>query len=197
MADPETRKPLPGDVLVSNSALYFANSLLYEPPQDSSFPRCYWRASLFDLAKITQAVVLNRKLWTLPSYAVEEQTTLFSNLGKADYYMSSMSTINFGLASDTKKSELPESEKTLSAGSRTLKLFLVSCFGVTVRIHGLASPLLAEAITAYGRHVLQSTWDMAKERELKPKYGDTDSVFLDNPRVRSIQTAHFGLVLND
>jgi DNA polymerase I len=79
------------------------------------------------------------------------------------------------------KSTLPESEKTLSAGSRTLKLFLVSCFGVTVRIHGLASPLLAEAITAYGRHVLQSTWDMAKERELKPKYGDTDSVFLDNP----------------
>jgi len=79
------------------------------------------------------------------------------------------------------KSEHPESEKTLSAGSRTLKLFLVSCFGVTVRIHGLASPLLAEAITAYGRHVLQSTWDMAKERELKPKYGDTDSVFLDNP----------------
>jgi len=79
------------------------------------------------------------------------------------------------------KSELPEPEKTLSAGSRTLKLFLVSCFGVTVRIHGLASPLLAEAITAYGRHVLQSTWDMAKERELKPKYGDTDSVFLDNP----------------
>ena len=40
------------------------------------------------------------------------------------------------------KSELPESEKTLRAGSRTLKLFLVSCFGVTVRIHGLASPLL-------------------------------------------------------
>jgi len=79
------------------------------------------------------------------------------------------------------KSELPESGKTLSAGSRTLKLFLVSCFGVTVRIHGLASPLLAEAITAYGRHVLQSTWDMAKERELKPRYGDTDSVFLDNP----------------
>jgi DNA polymerase elongation subunit (family B) len=79
------------------------------------------------------------------------------------------------------KTEHPESEKSLSAGSRTLKLFLVSCFGVTVRIHGLASPLLAEAITAYGRHVLQSTWDMAKESRLKPKYGDTDSVFLDNP----------------
>jgi hypothetical protein len=81
----------------------------------------------------------------------------------------------------TLESELPESEKTLSPGSRTLKLFLVSCLRVTVRIHGLASPLLAKAITVYGRHVLRFTWDMAKETELKPKYGDTDSVFLDNP----------------
>jgi DNA polymerase elongation subunit (family B) len=99
------------------------------------------------------------------------------------------------------KTELPESEKTMSAGSRTLKLFLVSCFGVTVRIHGLASPLLAEAITAYGRHVLQSTWDMAKERELKPRYGDTDSVFLDNPPRDDVERfvasvrSHFGLQL--
>ena len=50
----------------------------------------------------------------------------------------------------------------MSAASRILKLFLVSCYGVTIRIHGLASPLLGEAITAYGRYVLQSTWDMAK-----------------------------------
>ena len=67
------------------------------------------------------------------------------------------------------------------AASRVLKLLLVSCYGVTIRIHGLASPLLGEAITAYGRHVLQSTWDLAKKMSLRPKYGDTDSVFLDNP----------------
>ena len=67
------------------------------------------------------------------------------------------------------------------AASRVLKLFLVSCYGVTIRIHGLASPLLGEAITAYGRYVLQSTWDLAKTMGLAPKYGDTDSVFLDNP----------------
>jgi DNA polymerase I len=67
------------------------------------------------------------------------------------------------------------------AASRLLKLFLVSCYGVTIRIRGLASPLLGEAITAYGRHVLQSTWDLAKRMDLKPRYGDTDSVFLDNP----------------
>ena len=69
----------------------------------------------------------------------------------------------------------------MRAASRILKLFLVSCYGVTIRIHGLASPLLGEAITAYGRYVLQSTWDMAKSNGLKPRYGDTDSVFLDNP----------------
>jgi DNA polymerase I len=69
------------------------------------------------------------------------------------------------------------------AASQVLKLFLVSCYGVTIRIHGLASPVLGEAITAYGRHVLQSTWDLAKEMDLRPKYGDTDSVFLDNPTV--------------
>ncbi|MCJ7506652.1 hypothetical protein MUP05_09335 [Candidatus Bathyarchaeota archaeon] len=79
------------------------------------------------------------------------------------------------------KSSLSNTDKRMSAASRILKLFLVSSYGVTIRIHGLASPLLAEAITAYGRHVLQSTWDMAKSSGLKPRYGDTDSIFLDNP----------------
>lgn len=74
----------------------------------------------------------------------------------------------------------PEGQK-MKAASQILKIFLVSCYGVTIRIHGLASPLLGEAITAYGRHVLKSTWDMAKSESLRPKYGDTDSVFLDNP----------------
>jgi len=81
---------------------------------------------------------------------------------------------------------LPDVDKNMKAASRILKLFLVSCFGVTVRIHGLASPLMAEAITAYGRYVLQSTWDMAKETGLKPKYGDTDSIFLDNPNDENV-----------
>lgn len=84
------------------------------------------------------------------------------------------------------KSSLSEEDKNLKAASRILKLFLVSCYGVTIRIHGLASPLLGEAITAFGRHVLQSTWDMARSTGLKPKYGDTDSVFLDNPTEQDV-----------
>ena len=80
----------------------------------------------------------------------------------------------------------PPTKKTdeaadVRAASRLLKLFLVSCYGVTIRIRGLASPLLGEAITAYGRYVLQSSWDLAKRMELRPKYSDTDSLFLDNP----------------
>ena len=85
------------------------------------------------------------------------------------------------------KSSLSDTDKRMSAASRILKLFLVSCYGVTIRIHGLASPLLAEAITAYGRHVLQSTWDMAKSSGLKPRYGDTDSIFLDNPSEEEVR----------
>jgi len=71
--------------------------------------------------------------------------------------------------------------------SQALKLLLNASYGVTVRIHGLASPLLGEAITAYGRYVLQSTYDMAKEKGLNPKYGDTDSVFLDSPREEQVK----------
>ena len=85
------------------------------------------------------------------------------------------------------KANPSSTDKNMAAASRILKLFLVSCFGVTVRIKGLASPLLGEAITAYGRYVLQSTWDMAKNAGLKPKYGDTDSVFLDNPLEQDVR----------
>ena len=74
-----------------------------------------------------------------------------------------------------------EADVNVVAASRSLKLFLVSCYGVTIRIHGLASPLLGESITAYGRYVLQSTWDLAKKMNLSPKYSDSDSIFLDNP----------------
>jgi len=60
-----------------------------------------------------------------------------------------------------------------------LKLMTVSSYGVTVRIHGLASTPLAESITGYGRYALQTTWDLADDNGLRPIYGDTDSIFLD------------------
>jgi DNA polymerase elongation subunit (family B) len=73
-----------------------------------------------------------------------------------------------------------EERRQAEAISQLLKLILVSAYGVTVRIHGLARSL-AESIMAYGRYSLQTTWEMAKEGGLHPVYGDTDSLFLDNP----------------
>ena len=68
-----------------------------------------------------------------------------------------------------------------------LKLITVSSYGVTVRIHGLASTPLAESITAYGRFALQTTWDLAEQNDLHPIYGDTDSIFLDNPPKKKVE----------
>jgi len=82
----------------------------------------------------------------------------------------------------TRDKAIPAEERLLAqATSQLLKLILVSSYGVTIRIHGLARPSLAESITAYGRHSLQSTWDLATEGGLHPIYGDTDSLFLDDP----------------
>ncbi len=71
--------------------------------------------------------------------------------------------------------------------AKLLKLISVSSYGVTVRIHGLASTPLAESITGYGRYALQTAWNMAKEHGLHPTYGDTDSIFLDNPSEEEVK----------
>jgi len=83
---------------------------------------------------------------------------------------------------------IPEEERSLAkAASRLLKLISVSSYGVTVRIHGVACPPLAESITGYGRWALQNTWETAKEHGMHPTYGDTDSIFLDNPSSIQVQ----------
>ncbi len=83
------------------------------------------------------------------------------------------------LSRDTSVSS--EERQLAEAASRLLKLILVASYGVTVRIHGLAQPALAESITAYGRHALRQSWRISEEEGLKPLYGDTDSLFLDGP----------------
>ena len=88
----------------------------------------------------------------------------------------------------SKDSSIPHDERRLAeAASSLLKLILVSCYGVTVRIHGLAQPALAESITAYGRYALRQSWDLAENHGLKPLYGDTDSLFLDNPTADQVE----------
>ena len=80
-----------------------------------------------------------------------------------------------------------EERRLADAASRLLKLILVSCYGVTVRIPGLSQPALAETITAYGRYALKQTWSLAESNGLRPLYGDTDSLFLDDPRDEQVE----------
>ncbi len=72
--------------------------------------------------------------------------------------------------------------------SDILKTILVICYGVTIRIRGLASPSLAESITAYARNALKAAWKIALDSGLKPVYGDTDSLFIVNPEYKQVQT---------
>ena len=83
---------------------------------------------------------------------------------------------------------LTEAKRRIAGSiAKLLKLILVSSYGVTVRIHGLACPPLAEAITGYGRYILKESWRMAEKKGLRPLYGDTDSLFLDNPSNEQIE----------
>ncbi len=81
---------------------------------------------------------------------------------------------------NSKNASLPEEERKIAdTAAKLLKLITVSSYGVTVRIHGVACPPLAEAITGYSRFALKETWKIAEEKGLRPLYGDTDSLFLD------------------
>ena len=89
------------------------------------------------------------------------------------------------LSADT---SLPKEERNMArAASKLLKLISVSGYGVTVRIHGVACPPLAESITGYGRRALQTTWDIARRLGMHPIYGDTDSIFLNAPSATNVQ----------
>ncbi len=88
----------------------------------------------------------------------------------------------------SKDRSLPEEERQkATAAAKLLKLISVSSYGVTVRIRGLACPPLAEAITGYGRYALRESWKLAEEKGLRPLYGDTDSLFLDNATDEQIE----------
>jgi len=89
----------------------------------------------------------------------------------------------------TKDPALSETERRQAeTTAKLLKLLTVSSYGVSVRIHGLACPPLAESITGYGRWALQTAWNMAEQQGLHPVYGDTDSLFLENAPMDKVET---------
>ncbi len=88
----------------------------------------------------------------------------------------------------SKDKTITEEECRLTeATSRLLKLILVSSYGVVIKIYGLSRSSLGESITAYGRYSLRTACKIAEKKGLHPIYGDTDSLFLDDPTEKEIE----------
>jgi DNA polymerase I len=88
----------------------------------------------------------------------------------------------------SKDKMLPVQDQELSKTiSDFLKLILVSSYGVVIRIHGISRSSLGEAITAYGRFSLKTAQKIAENKEIHVIYGDTDSLFLENPTQQEIE----------
>jgi len=87
----------------------------------------------------------------------------------------------------SKDETLSDEKRSLAEStSNLLKLMLVSSYGVVIRMKGLARSSLGEAITAYGRYSLRTSKKIAEEKGLRPIYGDTDSLFLEDPTEEEI-----------
>lgn len=69
-----------------------------------------------------------------------------------------------------------------SVVEKALKVFVNASYGVTGAQHfELFCMPAAESVTAYGRNAIKRTKAKAEEMGIRVLYGDTDSVFLDNP----------------
>jgi DNA polymerase I len=72
-----------------------------------------------------------------------------------------------------------------SVVEKALKVFVNASYGVTGARHfELFCMPAAESITAFGRDAIQRTKAKAEEMGIRVLYGDTDSVFLDNPSAK-------------
>ena len=69
-----------------------------------------------------------------------------------------------------------------SVVEKALKVFVNASYGVTGAQHfELFCMPAAESVTAYGRNAIMRTKEKAESLGVRVLYGDTDSVFLDNP----------------
>ncbi|MBO3803469.1 MAG: DNA-directed DNA polymerase I [Candidatus Brockarchaeota archaeon] len=89
----------------------------------------------------------------------------------------------------SKNPSLPENERKLyDVVQRALKVFLNASYGVMgAEAFSFYCPPLAESVTMLGRQILSDLIDEAKRLGITVVYGDTDSVFLKNPRPEKIE----------
>jgi DNA polymerase I len=83
----------------------------------------------------------------------------------------------------SKDKSLDEKTRTwYSVVEKALKVYVNASYGVTGARHfELFCMPAAESVTAYGRNAIMKTKEKAESMGVRVLYGDTDSVFLDNP----------------
>ncbi|MGY5870675.1 MAG: DNA-directed DNA polymerase I [Candidatus Thorarchaeota archaeon] len=75
-----------------------------------------------------------------------------------------------------------ETRNWYSVVEKALKVFINASYGVTGAQHfELFCMPAAESVTAFGRNAIKRTQEKSEEMGIRVLYGDTDSVFLDNP----------------
>ena len=85
--------------------------------------------------------------------------------------------------SKSKDKSLPEETRNwYTVVEKALKVFVNASYGVTGAAHfELFCMPAAESVTAYGRNAIIETKNKSESMGIRVLYGDTDSVFLDNP----------------
>ncbi|MHA1596786.1 MAG: DNA-directed DNA polymerase I [Candidatus Asgardarchaeia archaeon] len=88
-----------------------------------------------------------------------------------------------------KDKDLSEHErKWYQTLSQAMKVFINATYGVFGSEHfALYCPPVAESTATLGRHIMLKTISKAEEMNLKVIYGDTDSIFLENPKDEDIE----------
>jgi len=104
----------------------------------------------------------------------------------------------------SKDKTIPESErKKYDVIQRALKVFLNASYGVMgAETFQFYTPVVAESVTAIGRKILTTVISEAQKRNLEVIYGDTDSLFIKDPKKEDVEALvefamkEFGIKLN-
>lgn len=97
--------------------------------------------------------------------------------------------VNYYKALSKSEDVAEEERRQYAVIAQALKVILNASYGVMgAEIFPLYFLPAAETTTAVGRHTIQETIKACKERGIEVLYGDTDSLFLDNPTEDQIKT---------
>jgi len=89
----------------------------------------------------------------------------------------------------SKRKDLPKEEREwYDVVQRAMKVYINASYGVFgADIFPLYCPPAAESVTAIGRYTIKSTINKAQEMGLHIIYGDTDSLFINNPTAEQVR----------